>query len=103
MMVLYFFVKEKKTTYDNSGQGSVSKEFILKEKQTNLNLSYEFYTDEDELEIYDQNNKILFNSSMKSTSKEQKETIALKNVTKITIKITSKVPNSRWSFSYITY
>jgi len=88
----------KNATKRYVGSGSTIKQFTLSGKEKSLNLFYEFYTDPDEIIVYDQNDKELYHSEMVSTNQEKKINIKLYNTNKLTIKIISKAANSRWAF-----
>jgi hypothetical protein len=82
----------------NMGHGSTIKQFTLSGKESSIDISFEFFTDPDELSVFDQDGNELFRSGIMNTDKVINQTINLKNVTKLVFKIDSKASNSRWSF-----
>lgn len=96
------FTKYQPEIPKTMGYGSTIRQFPLTGKEISIDIFYEFFTDPDELSIYDQDGKELFRSGMTNTNKAMNKTINLKNVTKVVFKVNSKVPNSRWSFWFNT-
>lgn len=84
---------------ENSGVGSLTKEFLLSGYETELKLSYEFYKEADELIVYDNNGKELHRTGIRATTKNETATINLSGVTKLMFKIKSKDTTSKWRFS----
>lgn len=93
------FYKEIST--ENSGVGSMTKDFLLSGYETELELSYEFYKESDELIVYDQNKKELHRTGIRTTTRVEKATINLTGVTKLIIKIESKETTSKWRISVV--
>ena len=79
------------------GTGSKTYEIDLEDRQTTIELLYEFYTEPDELLLYDQNGKELFRSGMMKTQKAVSKMINVSGVTKMILKIDTKDANSRWT------
>lgn len=95
---LFRFEKKQSGKQWIVGTGTTVKELPLTGKERTLNLSYEFFSDPDELIIYDQNSKELYWSGMKGTKRVESVTVPINKVTKLTVKINSEVTTSRWKF-----
>ncbi|WP_293299878.1 hypothetical protein [Pedobacter sp. UBA4863] len=98
---LFRFEKYKKDTVQFVGEGSVVKEIELTGREKQLHLSYEFFTDADELQIFDQNSNMLHSTGIKSTKSKASICIRLQNVTRIIMKINSEMSKSRWKLWYL--
>lgn len=82
-----------------NGSGTSVKEFPLTGNEHVLNLSYEFFSDPDELIVYDQDGKELYRSGMKGTKQVEHVAIPVNKVTKLTVKINAEAVASRWKFA----
>ena len=82
-----------------SGVGSMSKDILLSGYETELELSFEFYKEPDELIIYDQNNKVLHRTGIRATTRVETATINLSGITKLVFKIESEEATSKWKIS----
>jgi hypothetical protein len=94
-----FLCEKRKSSIVFNGSGTTVKELPLTDKEHILNLSYEFFSDPDELIMYDQDGKELYRSGMKGTKQEEHVAIPINKVTKITVKINGEAATSRWKFA----
>ena len=83
-----------------SGSGSITKDYILKGTERELNLSYEFFSDPDELIVYDHLKQILYNSGMQSTKEPVFINIPIAGLEKLIFKINTKSSKSQWRYEF---
>lgn len=95
-----FLCEKQKTSIKFTGSGSMVKEYLLKGKESELKLSYEFFSDPDELIVYDQSGKALYNSGMQSTKQTVSVNIPLVGVEKLVFKINTKSSKSQWRYEF---
>jgi hypothetical protein len=82
-----------------SGNGNQTKELNLIGYEKVLKLSYEFYKESDELIIYDQNEKEIYKTGLRATTKPETYILKLSEITKLVFKINSNDSASKWKFS----
>jgi hypothetical protein len=92
--------KVKDSVYSYKGFGTSNKEFRLSGREHKLDLVYEFFSEPDELVIYDQFNRELFNSGMKSTKQPISVSIPLRGVESLVFKINSRTSKSQWRYEF---
>lgn len=95
-----FLCERQKTPTILTGSGSVVKEYLLKGQERELKLSYEFFSEPDELIVYDQLKRVLYKSGMQSTKQAVSVSIALDGVEKLVFKINAKSSQSQWRYEY---
>jgi hypothetical protein len=71
-----------------------TKEIFLSGYETELNLSYDFFKNADQLLIEDNNGKEIFSTEMTATRGVRE--IPLRGKTKLVLKVTSSQEESRW-------
>jgi hypothetical protein len=95
-----FLCEKQKLSTKFTGSGSMVKEYLLKGKERELNLSYEFFSDPDELIVYDQSKRVLYNSGMQSTKEAVSVNIPLAGVEKLVFRINTKSSKSQWRYEF---
>ncbi|OJU73573.1 MAG: hypothetical protein BGO09_05530 [Bacteroidetes bacterium 47-18] len=95
-----FLCEKQKSPITFNGLGSMAKEYLLKGYERELNLSYEFFSDPDELVIYDQSKKVIYNSGMQPTRQPVSIRIPLVGVKKLVFKINTKSSKSQWKYEF---
>lgn len=91
------FYRELKEEY--TGTNNQTQEILLSGYETELNLSYEFFKESDELIIEDRSGKVLFSTEMVTTDEVQTVEIDLRGVTQLIFKINCSKPESKWKYS----
>ena len=83
-----------------SGLGSANYEFLVKNNNKRLKLTYEFFKASDRLFIYNQNDVEIFDSGMISTIEPQIKIINLNGTEKLKMKLVSEQSKSKWQFKF---
>lgn len=88
------------SVYSKKGFGFSKEEFKLSGSEHSLNLTYEFFSEPDELIVYDQFGKEFYNSGMQSTKQPISVSIPLAGIEKLVFRINTKSSKSQWRYEF---
>lgn len=95
---IFYWIKTPGIIKDYKGKGSTEIHVPLSGSNRIISLTYNFYSEPDQLIIEDQSGRQLFTTGMTTTNGEKQLKIPISNVSKLTFKVNSGQPSSIWSF-----
>lgn len=89
---------QNEVCYKQTGYGSTQLELIIKDGIGFVEVTYEFFSEPDELVIYDQLGNVLYRSGMRTTKRPVVINISLIGCEKLVFNIHTKSSKSKWVY-----